>query len=324
MTLAEPPQLLLARSHPPTLPRLDRDGALHRIRAGAYVRRSEWALLAPWERYRLRVLAVAATWSSPVFCLESAAILAGTPVFGEPRDVHLFDPDGRTWREGDVVVHGSADARVVTEVHGCAMTSLEDTAVDLCRVLPPAFGLAVADATTRRLKGGTTLRVGEIGRAQAARRGVRRLDWVQERTDAAAESPGESVSRAAIEWLGYEAPELQVTFSYEGCVDRTDFYWRRLRLLGESDGYGKYDADDAEATKQHFVREKQREDRLRRHEGGFARWDWADAVRWKGLDRKLAAAGLVPLRSRDLAMLATLETNPRSLPPAPRKRSDLR
>ena len=55
MNVAEPPQLLLARNHPPTLPRLDRDGALHRIRAGAYVPRTDWERLAPWERYRLRV-----------------------------------------------------------------------------------------------------------------------------------------------------------------------------------------------------------------------------------------------------------------------------
>lgn len=139
-----------------------------------------------------------------MFCLESAAILSGTPVFGEPRDVHLFDPAGRTWREGDVVVHGSRDV---------------------------------------------------------------------------------------------------LTFAYEGHIDRTDFSWRRLRLLGESDGYGKYDAEDVESTKQHFIREKQREDRLRRYEGGFARWDGADAVEWKGLDRKLAA----------------LATNPRSLPPGSRQ-----
>lgn len=324
MNVAEPPQLLLARNHPPTLPRLDRDGALHRIRAGVYVPRTDWERLAPWERYRLRVLAVAATWRSPVFCLESAAILAGTPVFGEPRDVHLFDPDGRTWREGDVVVHGSRDARSVIEMDGRWMTSLEDTAVDLCRVLPPAFGLAVADATARRLNPASTLSVSEVGRAQAARRGLRRLDWVQERTDDAAESPGESVSRAVTEWLGYEAPELQVTFSYEGHIDRTDFYWRRLRLLGESDGYGKYDAEDVESTKQHFIREKQREDRLRRYEGGFARWDWADAVGWKGLDRKLAAAGLIPIRPRDIGMLATLATNPRSLPPRSRHHPDTR
>lgn len=321
MMPADLPELLLARHHPPTLPRLDRDNALHRIRAGAYVRNVDWERLTAWERYRMRVLAVAGTWSSPVFCLESAAVLWGLPVFGEPRDVHLFDAGGRTWREGDVVVHGSSDARRIIQGGGHAMTSLADTAIDLCRVLPPAFALAVADATARRLGPGTALRVGDAGRAQVSQRGVRRLDWVQHRTDPAAESPGESVSRAVIEWLGYEAPDLQVTFSYEGHLDRSDFYWRQLRLLGESDGYGKYDADDVEAAKRHFIQEKQREDRLRRYQGGFVRWDWADAVRWAGLDRKLAAGGLVPVRSRDLAMLATLATNPRSAPSSLRSKS---
>ncbi len=70
---------------------------------------------------------------------------------------------------------------------------------------------------------------------------------------------------AVIEWLGYELPEQQVEFRYEGARDRVDMYWRRLRMIGESDGYGKYDASDVAASKAHFVREKLREDRLRRH-----------------------------------------------------------
>ncbi|UUT35080.1 hypothetical protein [Microbacterium elymi] len=97
---------------------------------------------------------------------------------------------------------------------------------------------------------------------------------MQDRATALAESAGESLSRAVTEWLGYEEPELQVGFAYEGARDRVDFYWRRLRRIGESDGYGKYDANDAAAMKAHFVVEKTREDRLRRHEGGFIRWEW--------------------------------------------------
>jgi len=248
-----------------------------------------------------------------MFCLESAAVLLGMPIFGEPRDVHLLDVGGTTWRQGDVLVHGSSDARDISTIEGHAVTSITDTTVDLCRVLPPASALALADAAARRLAIGGTLPVADMGRSQANRRGVRRLDWVQERTNALAESPGESLSRAVIEWLGYEAPELQVEFSYEGHRDRTDFYWRRQRVLGEADGYGKYDAADVEAAKLHFIREKQREDRLRRYEGGFVRWDWGDAMQWRRLDRKLAAAGLVPVRSREPAMLATLSQNPRSV-----------
>lgn len=307
--------LLLTREREADLRRLDRDRSLHRIRPGAYVPASRWEALPPWDRYLLRVEAVARTWTAPVFCLESAAVLSATlPLFGEPRDIHLLSADGSSWREGDVVVHGSRDARTLVTVDGMTYTSLLDTAVDLCRVLPPAFALAVADAALRAHPDGALLDLAAIGRAQENRRGVRRLDWVQQRVRPEAESPGESVSRAVIEWLGHEEPELQQEFRYEGVRDRTDFYWRRLRRIGESDGYGKYDAGDPVAMKAHFVREKHREDRLRRHEGGFIRWDWADAVRAEPLDAKLRAAGLVPVRPRATGMLATLTRNPRTLP----------
>ncbi|KQZ82247.1 hypothetical protein ASD56_15365 [Microbacterium sp. Root166] len=305
--------LLLSREMPGGLARLDRASALHRIRAGAYVPRSEWEVLEPWRRYALRVQAVARTWTSPVFCLESAAVLQSLPVFGEPREIHLLSPDGKTWREGDVHVHGWNDARMLTTTGSLTLTAIEDTATDLCRVLPPAFGLAVADAALRSLgSAGIGLDLAARARSHANRRGLRQVDWVQARATAAAESPGESVSRAVIEWLGYDEPELQHEFHYEGVVDRSDFYWRSTRTIGESDGYGKYDADDPKTMKAQFVREKTREDRLRRYERGFARWDWADALRPASLDAKLRAAGLISSRLHQNAMLRTLASNPRS------------
>ncbi|MFB7892122.1 hypothetical protein ACFC1I_07985 [Microbacterium sp. NPDC056044] len=316
MTATVDAALLLSREQPFDVARLDRDGRLHRIRPGAYVPKNKWDALQPWERYRLRVLAVARVWKSPVFCLESAAVLQGLPIFGEPTHIHVLSADGRSWSEGDVIVHGHSSERGVTDAAGTRVTALSDTAVDLARVLPPAFALAVVDAAARILeRSGEAIDVSERGRAQANRRGVRQLDWVQERANPLSESAGEAVSRAVIEWLGYEAPVLQQVFSYEGETDRCDFYWRRLRIIGESDGYGKYDDADPDAMKAHFVREKKREDRLRRHEGGFARWDWGDTMRFESLDAKLRASGLTPVRSRQSLMLRTLAQNPRSIAP---------
>ncbi|MFC8680613.1 hypothetical protein ACFT30_03755 [Microbacterium ureisolvens] len=316
MTAIPTPALLVSREQAFDVARLDRDGRLHRIRPGAYVEREAWRALRPWERYRLRVFAVARTWKSPVFCLESAAVLQGLPIFGEPTHVHLLSTGGRSWSEGDVIVHGHVDEKEVAYAAGMRVTALAETAVDLARVLTPAYALAVVDAVARMLRGrGEVLDISARGRAQANRRGVRQLDWLQERATPLSESVGESVSRAVIEWLGYETPTLQQVFTHEGVTDRSDFYWRRLRIIGESDGYGKYDADGPEAMKAHFVREKKREDRLRRHEGGFARWDWDDTVRFEPLDAKLRAAGLSPARGRQSLMLRTLARHPRSHPP---------
>jgi len=316
MTATPESALLIRREQSFDLARLDRDRQLQRIRAGAYVRKATWEALSPWKRYHLRVLAVARTWRSPVFCLESAAALQGLPVFGEPTHIHLLSSNGRSWSAGDVIVHGHQDEREVAHTTGAAMTAIADTAVDLARLLPPAFALAVVDAAARVLAArGEVLDLGARGRDQADRRGRRQLDWVHARASPTSESVGEAVSRAVIEWLGYEAPVLQQEFAYEGETDRSDFYWRRLRIVGESDGYGKYDASDPEAMKAHFVREKRREDRLRRHEGGFVRWDWADTLRFEPLDKKLRATGLVPVHPRQSLMLRTLRSNPRSFPP---------
>lgn len=307
------PPLLLAREHPTGLPRLERDASLHRIRAGVYVARARWDALEPWHRYRLRVEAVARTWKDPVFCLESAASLRSMPVFGEPRSIHLLDPGGTSWREGDVIVHSTRDMRAATSIDGMLATTVEDTTLDLCRVLPPAFALGIADHAARVLGAGFPASLGERGREQSLRRGVRQLDWIDAHVDASAESVGESLSRAVMWWLGYERPESQVVFSAEGETDRVDFFFRRRGVIAESDGYGKYDADDVEEAKRHFIREKRREDRLRRQVSGFARWDWADALRWRPLDRALRAAGVDPVRPRDVRGLATLTVNPRSL-----------
>lgn len=275
--------------------------------------RAAWSPLPPWERYRLRVLAVAATWTAPVFCLESAAVMHGLPVFGEPRRIHLMSSGARTWVEGDVVVHGWRDGRVVVSDVGHATTSVMETTVDLCRVLPPAYALAVADAAARRLTlDGPTLDLPGRGREQANRRGRSQLDWIHTRVSGRSESVGESVSRAVIEWLGYEEPELQHEFFHEGAHDRSDFYWPRLRIVGESDGYGKYDASTPAAMKAHFISEKRREDRLRRHEGGFARWEWADTIRSSRLDGVLRGTGLAPVRRPQFVLLVGLGQNPRS------------
>ncbi|SDH06318.1 hypothetical protein [Microbacterium pygmaeum] len=289
-----------------------RDAELHQVRRGVYLEAKVWAGMKPWERYAARVEALALMWDAPVFCLESAAVRLGVPLFGEPRDIHVVDSSGKSRRYGDVVVHATSDDLEVMTTGGVSTTSYVDTALALCRVLPPAFALAVADKALRSqtaLNGTPTF--GVMGRERADRRGLRQLDWIDARATATAESVGESVSRAVIEWLGFEAPELQVEFFHEGARDRSDFYFRRRRIVAESDGYGKYDAHDPESAKAHFVREKIREDRLRRHEGGFARWDWADTLRSSPLGDKLHAAGLTTVRPREFALLRTLRHNPR-------------
>lgn len=250
-----------------------------RVRAGVYAPRAAWEKLAPWERYLARVHAFALIAPGAVFAYESAAVLWGLPLFGEPRDIHVFAP-GRTSsrRFGDVCVHTGIDGRAVENIQGLSVTSAADTAIDLMRVLPPLLGLAVGDAVMASPHGVTRDALATLAGAQAHRRGRARLALLLPMLDGDAESPGESVSRGVMVWSGFESPVLQKVFRSEGHTDRADFAWPSVRSIGESDGYGKYVGETAEETVRRIVAEKRREERLRRQCDAFDRWDMADAL----------------------------------------------
>lgn len=288
-----------------------------RVRSGVYAPRDAWGDLTSWERYRARVHAFHRKHPDAVLALESAAAVLGLPVFGEPRDIHVYDPArARSRRFGDVCVHTSAESKAVESRGGMLMTSTAATTVDLMRVLPPAFGLAVADAAVspKRADAASVDLLRELAGSQANRRGSARLSLLLALVDPRAESAGETVSRAAIVWLGYEHPELQVYFVSEGARDRVDFSWRRASVIGESDGYGKYLGTDGADTIRRVIDEKQREDRLRRQVRAFERWDWRATMLVYPLDERLARAGVPRVRPAQHALLATLRRNPRSLP----------
>lgn len=295
----------------------------HRVRSGVHADRGAWRALPPWQQYAVRVHAHAVKNPTATHCLESAAAFHGLPLFGHPRDIHVYDPECAASRWfGDIAVHASIDPREVTTVAGFSVTSLVDTVVDLARVLPPAHALAVADAAVS-LKQGRRCTVDELrerANEQANRRGRARLQWLWPRIDGRAESVGESVSRAVIEWCGFEEPELQREFHYEGYTDRVDFYFRSVRVIGESDGYEKYRSDDADESARLMIEEKRREDRLRRHEGGFARWDLAGALAVAPLREALVHAAVPQLRPPQRDLLATLRDASRSRPRSVRVR----
>lgn len=314
-----PVELLMARDGDAVGIRIRCDHRYVRVRRGVYAGREAWNALAPWDRYLARVHAFAMTHPRTVFCGESAAALLGLPVFGEPRDLHVYDPDrSANMRYGEVMVHASVDPRAIVETGPFAMTSAAHTVVDIARVLPPAFGLSVVDAALRRPDVDDLATLTDIADAQASIRGRRRLEWIWSRADARAESVLETVGRAVIEWWGFEPPELQVKFRTGIHLDRSDFWWRSRRTIGEADGDRKYSDDPAEARRQ-VLAEKDRENRLRRVSDGFARWGWAETMTTRttpavtSLRDVLLVAGLAQVRHPQHAMLATLRSDPRSL-----------
>lgn len=300
---AESPSL---GSHP------SRDPHLHRIRPGVYTERDGWAALPPWDRYLLRVHAFRLVNTDAVFSHESAAALHGLPTFGHPRHIHLFD--GRRARSvayGDVRVHTSADRRRALDRGGIRCSPLSDVVVDLARVLPPAFALAVTDAALRT-GAVTSAELHDLAAAQRNPRGRRKLDWVLARGDPRSESVGESVSRAVMEWCGFPAVDLQTEHRVGGRAYRSDFCWPEHRVVGEFDGWTKYDRHDPEAAAEAVRAEKTREDALRRAGWRIARWDYGGALRVDGLRDALRAAGLPVVSRVDGRNLRGVGLNPRS------------
>lgn len=277
---------------------------LLRVRHGVYADAADWDRLPPWSRYEHRVRAFLLASPDAVLSHESAAVLLGLPTFGEPRDIHVF-AGGRasTKRVGDTVYHTSADAREIVDVDGVRTTSVLATAIDLGRVLSPAAGLAVWDAALRR--GCNREELIEEWHGQVNSRGTRTLSWLSTFADPLAESPGESVSRAAIHWLGFPAAQLQHAVTVDGDTYRGDFWWPSTEIWGEFDGDEKYSlgvGSEWDAV----LAEKRREDAIRRNVTGFARWTFADLTDVDRLRSVLRAAGLREVTRPDSMRLSTL------------------
>lgn len=288
-----------------------------RVRKGVYVDKKQYAELPDWKRYAVRVHAFLRTHPDAILCLESAGVLHGIPQFGECRFIHLYDPDAvASQRYGDIRVHVSRDVRQTVRIGSTLVTTLLDTVVDLARVMNPADALAVADAAISPVQGGTLRTETLVARGQEFEnlRGRARMRWVWEHADGLSESPVESISRAVIRWSGYDNPELQREFRYEGHRDRTDFYFPTSGAIGEADGWGKYALEDPEEAAGRLRDEKRREDRLRRHRHPFARWDLTGAWKAIPLCEALDGAGVPRVRPPQTAMLATRKSRPRAKP----------
>ncbi|MGM7698560.1 hypothetical protein [Microbacterium sp. A84] len=289
-----------------------------RLRRGIYVNRAAYEKLLPWTKYSVRVHAFARLHPDAALCLESAAVPHGLPHFGQTEYIHVYDPHrSRSRKFGDVFVHTSIEQREVGRIGGVLTTSFLDTVIDLCRVLPPAHALTIADSAISPVQGGllTLDQLRAESETQENRRGRSLLRWVWARADGLSESPSESVSRAVIEWSGFEQPELQRKFHYEGELDRTDFFFPSNGAIGEADGWEKYQLKDPKKAAVLLADEKRREDRLRRNGHPFARWEFAGARKVKPLVEALLAAKVRRIAPPQMRMLKTLSINPRAVPP---------
>lgn len=312
-----PTPTLVARSSPlellragdvPHAERAVADGRLVRVRRGVYAPADRWWSLRPWERYLVRVHAVAATHPGSVFSHESAAVLWGMPVIGDPVVVHiLVDPSSAAREHAGVRAHRVDTYPDVISDAGMLIVSPASVAVTVARHRHEAIGLAAADAALRLEPSATAALLVRDNETRSSSRGRRHARWALERADGARESVLESVSAAAIEWLGFPRPEFQHVFSdADGRSHRGDFWWPERRLVGEPDGEFKYDGRYGDPAA--LLRARHERDRtlIRTGADAVAHWGWIDVVRAWPLRRLLLGNGLAQVIAEDSGRLASL------------------
>ncbi|WP_191089752.1 hypothetical protein [Nesterenkonia ebinurensis] len=106
--------------------------------------------------------------------------------------------------------------------------------------------------------------------------------------DPRSESVGESLSRVRIAELGFEVPELQHTIHVDAATYRLDCWWEKAGIVGEFDGWQKYQSGGSAALRE----EKVREDAIRSTVGAVVRWYWEDLQNPQRLLKKLLRAGV--------------------------------
>ena len=271
-------------------------GQLARIRRGMYADGAVWDDATGDERYRLFVRS-AALLSGQSFVLShlSAAAMHGLPKIGAwPKTVHTVNPAATGGSAARFITsHRGGPVPAMAKVGGQAATTLSRTLIDVAATSGFLVGVTMVDHALRveqervlseirsGVEGSPALTKDDLYAELAAvnpRTGARKVASVIEFSNGLAANPGESLSRVRIFELGFEIPELQVAFlNIEGHDYWVDFFWRRIRKIGEFDGKHKYtrgailgDRDPGEVV---WV-EKQREDALRFHSDSFDRWDW--------------------------------------------------
>ncbi|GAC1370309.1 MAG: hypothetical protein NVSMB43_05580 [Pseudarthrobacter sp.] len=304
-------------------------GDLVRIRRGFYVPVSAWLRARPSERFTWTTAAVSRSIKGAVLCGETAALANGLPILRTPACVELATTlSGRSGtRPSPLLVLGDGKlAQQVRQTRSYPVryrlrppvepvvqgefrcTALIQTAVDVMLAAKLSEALVVADGLARRLHLEDELpadasllslaTIASLINAHPSAAARRRAEQAAKLASPLAESVGESYSRAAFEFLGFEQPVLQHQLSDDdGYIGRSDCWWPEDRVVGEFDGKAKYvDANvrGAITAEEAVYREKLREDRIRGLGMGFVRWSWADVDHPDRLRRKLLGAGLRP------------------------------
>ena len=284
------------------LQRLCARGALISPVRGIFCPSELWSSLNAGERARRLIRTLAHRDPYLVFCGPSAALVWGLPISWHALgQIHVSARSRRgNLAHSPIRWHQSAIGGAET-VQGIRVTSLEETTLDCLRMLAFDDGLAIADGFLRRTGMARSQLMSRIEEHCRGRCGVGQARITASFADGRAESGGESILRAHLIELGYQAPRLQVEVPDPidtGRSFRLDMVLTSARgqLVDiELDGRGKYDdkdmtggADPEEVRR----RERLRESRITAYGFQVIRLSFENACNTPYLIRVLSAFGI--------------------------------
>lgn len=215
---------------------------------GLYARAEFWESLNPAERMLAQMKALGCIHRDWYFCGFSAAVAYGLWVSYALLDtVEIACATGaRRYHGGKVRArHMDIEGEVAGFASDVRVTSVSRTVFDCVRQTSFRDGCAIADSALHLGLVDKDKLAAYFGEKTTGYRGIRKAHQVLEFADGRSGSGGESIARAAMWELGFEAPELQVEFRdpVDGGLFCTDFCWRTEDgrvIIGEFDGGEKY------------------------------------------------------------------------------------
>ena len=293
-------------------------GDLVTLSRGVHVATTTWAALSDDDRYRLRSIAAHRLLTpGEVLSHRSAAALRQLPIVG--------DWPGRA--ESSVLCGSGLTSSTALRRHRVVrpprrellyripVTTLPQTVVDLAAELPFISGVTASDAAHRMIESSRDphqlaafrAQLGEIANSLGTGRGSARVRRVLAFSDSRSESPGESVTRAALHILGAPEPVPQHPIvGISGRAWRVDLAWPELGIVLEFDGKSKYTDPRLLAGRsvaEVLYEEELREDDIRPRVTAFGRVDWPTVMNLPRLAIRVAELG-VPLPARRATVFA--------------------
>lgn len=263
-----------------------RSGELVRIRQGIYAPKGSYEALDAVAKHVVLAKAVLAVQRGPVaLCGPSAAAMYGLELYQHDlQTVHLLRLDAAATRSNAGVKHHVMEVdpeRDIDRREGLAITSLARTAWDVARMSSLESAVITLDSALQ-LRSDLEGQLLDQHVSHKHHPGARTARLAIALADGRSANGGESYARVQFYRFQIPRPELQVPIHDRNGhqVAIVDFYWDDERHVIEFDGTVKYQKylRPGETVSDAVIREKRREDDIRRTGRGVSRLVWSELM----------------------------------------------